>query len=160
VVNVKKKAALLDGICDRACELLKDRVFSPELTELLRKMQPARQVSSLELMISVNTLTVSYARGLLYTTAAEDLVIAKKPRPRAVESRAELEQLELEAESLRERYRSVEKDYAQNMLHLTIATAYVAKLLDNREVSRYLRKHYPTEHEQLGKIVASGFLGA
>jgi hypothetical protein len=48
VSTVIKKMGLLDGICPEAAELLKDHTFSAELSRVLRKMRPTRQVECVE----------------------------------------------------------------------------------------------------------------
>lgn len=44
VSHIIKKATLLDGICPEAADLLKDRQFSAEISRVIRKMKPTRQV--------------------------------------------------------------------------------------------------------------------
>jgi len=58
VSSIIKKMTLLDGICAEATELLKDRQFSPEISRVIRKMKPTRQMECVELMVSANNLTV------------------------------------------------------------------------------------------------------
>jgi len=79
VSHVRKKMNLLDGICPEACALLEDRQFSAELSRVIRKMKPTRQVECVELLVSANTMTVSYAEALLAATPPEMLVAGKKP---------------------------------------------------------------------------------
>lgn len=150
---LRKKATLLDGICDEAAQLLKDRRFSPEITAILRKMQPGRQIACAELMTSANNLTITYARGLLYTTPESELLDGKKPRVRDRTTKENLAQLEQEAAALQERYKAIEQDYAKNMLDLTVVSGYVAKLIGNPEISRYLKRRYADEHSELKKLV-------
>jgi len=52
VSSIIKKMNLLEGICAEALELLKDRQFSPEISRVLRKMKPTRQLECVELMVS------------------------------------------------------------------------------------------------------------
>ena len=54
-----KKINLLDGICSEAVRLLKDKHFSANLSPVLRKMKPTRQVECMELMVATNNITVS-----------------------------------------------------------------------------------------------------
>jgi len=80
VTSIVKKLSLLDGICAEAAELLGDRQFSAELSRVLRKMKPTRQVECVELMIAANSVTVRYAEALLVAKLAAGLVAGKKPR--------------------------------------------------------------------------------
>lgn len=79
VSQIMKKMNLLDGICPEAAEMLKDRQFSTEVTRVLRKMSPIRQVECVELMVAANTLTVAYAEAMLVATPAEMLLKGKRP---------------------------------------------------------------------------------
>ena len=56
--TITRKMTLLEGICPEATELLKDRNFSTDISRVLRKMKPTRQVECVELMVSANTITV------------------------------------------------------------------------------------------------------
>ena len=80
VSSIIKKMNLLDGVCPEATELLKDRQFSPEISRVLRKMNPTRQMECVELMVSANNLTVPYAEAMLVATPADLLVDGKKPQ--------------------------------------------------------------------------------
>src|SRR5262249_15228459 len=77
--QISRKAILLEGICVEAVELLKDGIFSADLTRVLRRMKPTRQVECIELMISANNLTVPYAEALAAATPREMLAAEKKP---------------------------------------------------------------------------------
>ena len=57
--TINRKMTLLDGICAEAAELLKDRQFATDISRVLRKMKPTRQVECVELMVSANTVTVA-----------------------------------------------------------------------------------------------------
>jgi len=65
ISQINKKFNLLEGICPEVAEILKDRQFSAELSRVLRKMKPLRQVECAELMVSANNLSVIYATALL-----------------------------------------------------------------------------------------------
>jgi len=152
---LRRKVTLLDGISPEAAELMKDRQFSPALTQILRKMRPARQLMCVELMVSANSLTLSYAKGLLYATPQTELVGSKVQRPPTGVSADQLARLQGEARNLQDRYKAIEQDYGQNVLNLTVACGYVSKLLSNPAVTRHLRKRYPELLIQLELIVES-----
>lgn len=76
---IRSKINLLNGICPEAIELLKDRELSPNVFPLLRKMKSLRQIECAELMISMNNLTVPYAKALLMTTPPNMLIELIKP---------------------------------------------------------------------------------
>ena len=66
--HITKKINLLDGICAEAVRLLRDKHFSANLSPVLRKLKPTRQVECVELMVATNNITVSYAQALLAAT--------------------------------------------------------------------------------------------
>ncbi len=78
--TITRKATLLEGICPEAGELLEDRHFATDISRVLRKMKPTRQVECVELMVSANTITVAYAEAMLVATPTEMLVEGKSRR--------------------------------------------------------------------------------
>ena len=140
VSHIIKKMTLLDGICPEAAELLKDRQFSPELARVIRKMKPTRQVECVELMVSANNITVGYAEALLVATPATRLVAGKKPTKLAGISQEQMAKMEREMSNLQGQYKLVEQTYGQDVLNLVLARGYLAKLLENPAVSRYLNQ--------------------
>ena len=52
ITTINRKVTLLEGICPEAAELLKDRQFSADISRVIRKMKPTRQVECIELMVS------------------------------------------------------------------------------------------------------------
>ena len=49
--SITRKVQLLDGICDEAIALLKDKICPMAVFDVLRKMSPLRQVEAAELLI-------------------------------------------------------------------------------------------------------------
>lgn len=157
VSTIIKKMGLLDGICPEAAELLKDRQFSAELSRVLRKMRPTRQVECVELMVAANTLTVAYAEAMLVATPSELLVEGKKPPKLTGVSPEQIAKMEREMSNLQGQYKAVEQTYGQDVLNLVLARGFIAKLLDNQEVKRFLHQKQPevlTEFESIVKTVS------
>ena len=140
VSSIIKKMTLLDGICAEATELLKDRQFSPEISRVIRKMKPTRQMECVELMVSANNLTVSYAEAILVATPADLLVDGKKPQKLSGVTQEQMAKMEREMANLQGQYKMVEQTYGQDVLNLVLARGYLAKLLDNKQVVRYLKQ--------------------
>lgn len=140
VTQIMKKVNLLDGICPEAVELLKDRQFSPELTRAIRKMKPTRQVECVELMVAANNITVAYAEALLVATPAARLVDGKKPKKLIGVSQEQIAKMEREMSNLQEQYKIVEQTYGQDVLNLVLARGFLAKLLENGSVLKYLNQ--------------------
>ncbi|MGN8134608.1 plasmid partitioning protein RepB C-terminal domain-containing protein [Paraburkholderia sp. 22099] len=143
VTSILKRLSLLEGICPEAAELLGDRQFSPELSRVLRKMKPTRQVECVELMVAANNVTVSYAEALLVATPSARLIDGKKPAKLAGVSPEQMAKMEREMNNLQAQYKLVEQTYGQDVLNLVLAKGYLAKLLENEPVRQYLRQRQP-----------------
>lgn len=143
VSSIMKKLSLLNGICPEAAELLRDRQFSPELSRVLRKMKPTRQVECVELMVAANNVTVSYAEALLVATPAARLVDGKKPKKLTGISPEQMARMEREMTNLQAQYKLVEQTYGQDVLNLVLAKGYLAKLLENGPARAYVEQRQP-----------------
>lgn len=153
VSHILKKMTLLDGICPEAADLLKDRQFSAEISRVIRKMKPTRQVECVELMVSANNITVAYAEALLVATPTEMLVDGKKPQKLTGVTQEQMSRMEREMANLQGQYKLVEQTYAEDVLNLVLARGYLAKLLDNKSVVRYIKQRRPEVLEQFEVIV-------
>lgn len=140
--NIRRKRRLLDGICPDAASLLEDKHVSINSFDALRKMLPDRQVEAAELMVAMNTFTVSYARTLLAATPEAQLVPGKGPRtPRGI-TEEQLSLMRRESASLDREFRLIEDTYGADHLDLVLAKGYLARLIENPRVAKYLREHH------------------
>jgi ParB-like chromosome segregation protein Spo0J len=153
VSTIHRKATLLEGVCKEAAELLKDREFTTKVSGVLRQMKPLRQVECVELMIGANNMTMSYADALLAATSADMLVDSKKPKKRAGLTQEEMSRMEREMANVQGQYKLAVEDYGQDVLNQQLARAYLAKLLENKAVIRYLKQQYSEVLEQFKSIV-------
>ena len=153
VSYIFKKMKLLDGVCPESAELLKDRQFSPEISRVLRNMNPTRQIECVELMVSANNLSVPYAEAMLVATPAELLVDGKKPQKLTGVTQEQMAKMEREMANLQGQYKMVEQTYGQDVLNLVLARGYLAKLLDNKVVVRYLKQRQPEVLAEFETIV-------
>lgn len=153
VSHITKKINLLDGLCPEAIELLKDRHFSVELGRVLRKMKPTRQVECAELMVSANNLTVPYVEALLVATPATALIDGAGARKMMGVTLEQMSRMEREMANLQGQYRVVEQSYGEDVLNLVLARGYLAKLLENPKVTKYLKQEQPEVLEQFAAIV-------
>ena len=110
--TITRKMSLLEGICPEAAELLKDRQFATDISRVLRKMKPTRQVECVELMVSANTITVAYAEAMLVATSAAMLVEGKKPAKLTGLSQEQMAKMEREMSNLQGQYKMVEQTYS------------------------------------------------
>jgi len=153
VSTIHRKATLLEGVCKEAAELLKDREFTTKVSSVLRQMKPLRQVECVELMIGANNMTMSYADALLAATSADMLVEGKKPKKRVGLTQEEMSRMEREMANVQGQYKLAVEDYGQDVLNQQLARAYLAKLLENKAVIRYLKQQYSEVLEQFKSIV-------
>lgn len=157
VQSVRKKFRLLDGICGEVVETLKDTNCSMKVFDMLRRMSTLRQIEAADLMIGQNNFTVMFARALLAATPEDQLA---KPPPRkngAVPNpnRQQIARMERELAVLQTRIKSVEDSYGIDNLHLTLARGYLAKLLGNAAIVRWLSHHrqeYLAEFQRVAEI--------
>lgn len=155
VSSIVKKLSLLDGICAEAAELLGDRQFSAELSRVLRKLKPTRQVECVELMVAANNVTIRYAEALLVATPATGLVAGKKPSKLTGVSSEQMVKMEREMSNLQEQYKLVEQTYGQDVLNLVLAKGYLAKLRENESARHFLERHQPDLFSEFESIVAT-----
>lgn len=107
-------------------------------------MQPIRQVEAAELMIGQNNFALIFAKALLAATPPTQLANTRRlVRAKKNEASQQLAQLERELASLQTQVRSVEESYGANTLQLTIAKAYVSRLLGSPTVRAWIGKNRP-----------------
>ena len=155
---IHKKASLLEGICAEATELLQDRHFTTNVSRVLRQMKPIRQVECVELMISANNLTTTYADALLAATPADMLIEGKKPKKRAGITQEQMSRMEREMANVQGQYKLAEQTFGQDVLNLVLARGYLAKLLENKAVGRFLKQRHADVLEQFENIVQAASL--
>ena len=140
-VNVKsivQKQNLLEGICEEATELLKDKMTPITVFGILRKMKPLRQIDVVKLMNDAGTYSNPYAQALLAATPKDQLVNPEKPKKIKGISEEQMERMEQEMASLEKEYRLIEDSYGTDLLNLTVAKGYLSKLLQNVSIVKYL----------------------
>ena len=153
ISHINKKLNLLDGICPEAVELLRDHQFSPNLVAVLRKLKTTRQIECVELMISANNVTVCYAQALLAATPSNMLVGEIKTRKVTGVSSDQMAKMEWEMGNLQEQFKLAEQSYSQDVLNLVLSKGYLAKIMANEAVLRYLTKHHRDMLGEFERIV-------
>jgi ParB-like chromosome segregation protein Spo0J len=154
ITQIHKKASLLDGICDEAIAMLKDRHFVTNVARVLKKMKPLRQIECVEKMIDANKFTTDFANAELAITPPEMLIEGKRPKKTGITAE-QFSRMEREMAKVQGKYKLVEQNYGQDVLNLVLAQRYLEKLLANKLVAKYLRQHQPDVMEQFEKIVAT-----
>lgn len=141
--SVRRKVKLLDGICSEAVAILKDKACTAAVFGSLRKMIPLRQIEAAELMVNANNYSVAYASAILAGTPQAQLVEATKPkRVKGVTPEA-VARMEKELARLQEGITSIQDSYGEDHLQLTVLRGYLARLLGNARVVRYLIQTKP-----------------
>jgi ParB-like chromosome segregation protein Spo0J len=144
VAAIRKKRHLLDGICQEAAELLKDKRVTAAGFGVLRKMKPVRQIYAAEMMEASNNYSTRFAQGLLAVTKPDGLVNPNETQKRSRIATANQQSvMEQGSDALLEDIKMVQKGYTKDLLSLTIATGYLTQMLENARIERHLLKHHP-----------------
>jgi ParB-like chromosome segregation protein Spo0J len=152
VPRIRQKRRLLDGICSEVVELLKDKHLASAAIAQLKKMRPARQIEAAELMLAANNFSEAYARALLAATPQDQLVNARAKRISGV-SFEQMARMEREMANLQRDLKLVEDSYGDDVLNLVVARGYLAKLLKNPNVARYLERHQADIARELQDLI-------
>jgi hypothetical protein len=158
VRSVNRKFQLLDGICEEAVSLLKDKMCPMAVFDVLRKMRPLRQIETAELLINANSFSVSYAMAILTATAQSELVDAQTPKRLKGMTAEAIGRMERELSRLQEAIASIRDSYGQDHLHLTVVKGYLNRLVENERIARYLSIHQPeylSEFKRISAITSS-----
>lgn len=156
VTSVRRRARMLDGICAEAVQLLNNAPCPFRVFDILRQMVPIRQIEAAELMLGQQNFTAVFARALLVATPENQLAPVARSKPKEPSALSDqIARLEKELVSLQSQIKSVEETYGIDNLHLTLAKGYLAKLLGNARVVRWLaqnRNEYLGEFQSVAEI--------
>jgi hypothetical protein len=155
IKSIRRRRALLVGICPEVVELLKDKSVNSRTFETLRKMKPMRQIEAAELMVTAGNYTASYATALLAATRQADLVKADVPKRIGGMTPEQMARMEREMEKLQRDLKTVESRYGEDVLQLVIASGYLSKLVANAEIERYLGQHHPEILSEFRAIITA-----
>jgi hypothetical protein len=150
--TLRQKKKLLHGVCPEAVEILKDKSVSSHVFAVLKKMVPMRQIEAVELMVAMDRYTESYARALLAATPQIQLVPDAKPKQVKGISHEQMALMERESGQLNREMKVAEQSYGADHLHLVLARGYLARLLGNARVVRYLAQQRPEFLAEFQKI--------
>jgi hypothetical protein len=155
---ITKKINLLDGICAEAVRLLRDKHFSANISPVLRKLKPTRQVECVELMVATNNITVPYAQALLAATHSSLLVNEGAQKKIKGVTPEQMLKMEREMANLEGQFKLIEQSYGQDVLNLVLAKGYLTKLLGNEAVIRFLSQNTPDILREFSSIVQTASL--
>jgi RepB plasmid partitioning protein/ParB-like nuclease domain len=152
VVSIRQKRDLLTGICKEAVEVLKTRHVSLGAFFYLRKMKPMRQIEVAELLTACGNYSVPYVKALFAATPPEMLVDPEKYKPIQGLTPEQTAKMEKEMENLQRDLNQIEDSHGNQVLNLVLARGYLAKLLGNSRVVRYLTQHHTDILKELQTI--------
>ncbi len=158
VASIRQKRELLDGICPEAVEILRDQRATGDALRELRKVRPMRQIEIAELMCAAGNFTVGYAKCLVTTTPADQLIDGERAKEVRGLSPEDVARMEREMESHAAEFKLIEESHGQNTLHLVMVVGYLKRLTDNARVARYLTQRYPELQAEFQKLVESRLL--
>ena len=162
VASIRARFRLLNGICPEAADMLKDTNCSMKVFDILRKMSAMRQIEAADLMIGQNNFTLLFGKALLAATSDDQLATkAKKSRGADLSgpTSQHIARMERELATLQTQVRTIEESYGVDNLHLTFARGYIAKLVGNTGVVRWLSKHDPDCLAEFQNILAIETIG-
>lgn len=152
VDEIRRKRRLLEGICTEAVEILKDKHVPINTFTELRKMAPMRQIEAAELMTAMNKYTINYAKSLVAATPRDQLSDAHKSKMVKGLTEEQMSLMERESGNLEREFKMAEQSYGTDHLDLVVAKGYLARLLGNASVVRYLAQHHQELLSEFQKI--------
>lgn len=155
VKAIRRRRTMLGGICPEVVDLLKDKSLNSTTFDVLRKMKPMRQIEAADLMSTAGNYTASYAKALLAATRQADLVKSEQPKKVGGLTPDQMARMEREMETVQQDLKTVEARYGDDVLHLVIASGYLSKLLNNKDIRRYLSQHHPELLSEFTAIVSA-----
>jgi hypothetical protein len=100
----------------------------------------------------------SYAKALLAAMRQEDLAKPEQPEKIAGMTREQIARMEREMASLHRDFKQVETHTVTTFSHLVIASGYLAKLVNNKEIERYLAANHAELLEEFRSIITASSL--
>ena len=152
IAKIREKRDLLQGICKEAAEILKNRKIPPSAFYYFRKMKPLRQIEVAELLSAANNFGIPYVKALLAATPPRMLIDSDKSKVVRGLRAEEVAKMEKEMETLQSDLKTIEASYGNEVLNLVLARAYLAKLLGNARITRYLSLHHADTLTELQKV--------
>ena len=146
------KRDLLNGICNEAAEILKDKVVATAVFWTLKKMKPMRQIEAATLMNDARVYSRSYANAIFAATPNHQLANPAKPKKIRGFDPDQMARMESEMESLQGEYDLIEETFRDDTLNLMLAKGYLSRLISNARIVRYLAQHHAEMLSQFQKI--------
>lgn len=143
---------LLLCLNDQAVDLLKDNHVSRRTMRLLRRVNKARQLEIAEMMVCAANYSSVYVEALVLGTPEDQLAQPGTKKSQGI-SPETIARMEREMGALERELKAIKTNYGENVLNLTLARAYVRKLLNNAAVAGFLKAHYADIHAEFNDLV-------
>lgn len=153
VSTIRRRSRMLNGVCEEATELLKDKNCPMALFEILKKMQPLRQIDAAEMMINMNNYSIAFATATLAGTPQNQLAEPNKPKTIKGMTSDAIARMEKEISRLQENMASIRDNYGKDHLELTVVKGYLKRLLENARVAGYLALNHPEYLPEFRSII-------
>lgn len=157
-LQIKKR--MLVGICPEAIEMLKDKPASAKVFSLLRSMRPLRQIEAAELMVAMNRYTEGYVRALLAATPQAQIIAETKPKSTKGLTEDQKAMMERESAQLDREVKLAHLSYGADHLLLVVARGYLARLLANARIVRFLTQQRPEFLTEFRRIAEADTMAA
>jgi RepB plasmid partitioning protein/ParB-like nuclease domain len=154
VASIRQKRDLLNGICKEAAEMLKNSRVSLGVFSFLRKMKAMRQIEVAELLVLTGNYSVPYMKALFAATHPDLLVDPGKHKAVEGLTPEQVVKMEKEMEGLQRDLKLIEDSHGGQVLNLVLARSYLAKLLADARVTRYLGQHHAGIFTELQRVSA------
>jgi len=143
--TVRRRARLLDGICEEVREMLADKPCPMKIFSILRGMTALRQIEAAELMLGSANYSMIFARAILASSKPHQLINAKKEdrKPTDESLREMMARQEKELAALQMNIKVIEETFGENTLLLTVTKGYMRKILGNARVVMWLSQNHP-----------------
>jgi hypothetical protein len=160
ISSLKRKRNLTNGICAEVVDLLKDKVTSAGIFDILKKMKPFKQIEVAKMMCETACFTMQYANALLQFAAPDQLLSppTNQKNARPIDE-VRLSTIQAEIDAIQKDFKAIEENYGMDVLNLTLAKSYLANLLSNAKVIKYLAGNHPEFLSQFQKITEMNALG-
>ncbi len=142
VSYLRAKLRLFKGICPEVIDMLKDKDIHTNALMILKRMVPLRQIEAVELMVAMNKFTAGYAQSLLAATPQAQLVDASRAKRIKGLTEKQMQLMQRESANLDRQFKLIEQTYGKDHLDLVLIKGYLARMLGNAAVSKFLSEHY------------------
>jgi hypothetical protein len=150
--TIRDRFRMLDGIDQEVVKLLSDKKVPRRVFAVLRQMKPFRQIDVAHSMIALDNYSGKLALAMLEMTPLDQLVDDARKDSRKNGAVETIQRLERELAVLQANTKTLEENYGPDSLKLAVIKSYVANLLNNAPVVRWLAQFRSEYLQQLQLI--------